>query len=65
MFQQCSQNITSFVHKNDLTIMNQEMWVMLIVDTDELFDFFGLTGEHIAKKVEDFVHQKSQYHRDY
>jgi transketolase len=31
----------------------------------ELFDFFGLTGEHIAKKVADFVHDKSQYHREY
>jgi transketolase len=34
-------------------------------EPDELFDFFGLTGEHIAKRVKDFVHQKSQYHRDY
>lgn len=31
----------------------------------ELFEFFGLTGEHIAKKVEDFVRSKSQYHREY
>ncbi len=31
----------------------------------ELFDFFGLTGEHIAKKVADFVHSTSQYHREY
>lgn len=31
----------------------------------ELLDYFGLTGEHIAKKVEDFVHQKAQYHREY
>lgn len=31
----------------------------------ELFDFFGLTGEHIAKKVADFVHNTSQYHREY
>ena len=31
----------------------------------ELFDFFGLTGEHIAIKVADFVHNTSQYHRDY
>lgn len=31
----------------------------------ELFDYFGMTGEHIAKKVEDFVREKSQYHRNY
>ena len=31
----------------------------------ELFDFFGLTGEHIAKKVEDFIHNTPQYHREY
>ena len=31
----------------------------------ELFDYFGFTGEHIAKKVEDFVHATSQYHREY
>lgn len=31
----------------------------------ELFDFFGLTGEHIAKKVEHFVHNTNQYHREY
>ncbi len=29
----------------------------------ELFDFFGLTGEHIAKKVEDYVHSTPQYHQ--
>lgn len=29
----------------------------------ELFDFFGLTGEHIAKKVEDYVHNTPQYHQ--
>jgi transketolase len=34
-------------------------------EPDELFDFFGLTGEHMAKKIENFVHQKSQYHREY
>ena len=34
-------------------------------EPNELFDFFGLTAEHIVKKVEDFVHQKSQYHREY
>jgi len=31
----------------------------------ELFDYFGLTGEHIAKKVAEFVHNTSQYHREY
>jgi transketolase len=31
----------------------------------ELFDYFGLTGEHIAKKVEDFVRNTPQYHREY
>lgn len=31
----------------------------------ELFEFFGLTGEHIAKKVADFVHDTPQYHREY
>jgi len=31
----------------------------------ELFDHFGLTGEHIAKKVAEFVHNTSQYHREY
>jgi transketolase len=31
----------------------------------ELFDYFGLTGEHIAKKVEEFVRSTSQYHREY
>lgn len=31
----------------------------------ELFDYFGMTGEHIAKKVEDFVSKKPQYHRNY
>jgi len=31
----------------------------------ELFDYFGMTGEHIAKKVEDFVRDKPQYHRNY
>jgi transketolase len=31
----------------------------------ELFDYFGLTGEHIAKKVEDFVRVTPQYHREY
>jgi len=31
----------------------------------ELFDYFGLTGNHIADKVEKFVHNKAQYHREY
>jgi len=31
----------------------------------ELFDFFGLTGEHIAKKVEEYVRNTPQYHREY
>ncbi|MEI6850517.1 MAG: transketolase family protein [Candidatus Saccharibacteria bacterium] len=31
----------------------------------ELFDYFGLTGEHIAKKAEDFINSSSQYHREY
>ncbi|MEI6228730.1 MAG: transketolase C-terminal domain-containing protein [Candidatus Saccharibacteria bacterium] len=32
-------------------------------EPDELFDHFGLTAEHIAKKVEAFVQDKPQYHR--
>ncbi|MEI7689609.1 MAG: transketolase C-terminal domain-containing protein [Candidatus Saccharibacteria bacterium] len=31
----------------------------------ELLEHFGLTAKHMAKKIEDFVHQKSQYHREY
>ncbi len=31
----------------------------------ELFEFFGLTGNHIAKKVADFIYSSSQYHREY
>ncbi len=31
----------------------------------ELFDYFGLTGEHIARKVQDFINNTSQYHRDF
>jgi len=31
----------------------------------ELFDYFEMTGEHIAKKVEEFVNNKPQYHRDH
>lgn len=30
----------------------------------ELFDYFEMTGEHIAKKVADFVRDKPQYHRN-
>jgi len=30
----------------------------------ELFDYFGMTGEHIAKTVADFVRDKPQYHRN-
>ncbi|MCX6728526.1 MAG: transketolase family protein [Candidatus Saccharibacteria bacterium] len=30
----------------------------------ELFDYFEMTGEHIAKKVEEFVNNKPQYHRE-
>jgi transketolase C-terminal domain/subunit len=29
----------------------------------ELFDYFEMTGEHISKKVEEFVNIKPQYHR--
>lgn len=31
----------------------------------ELFNYFEMTGEHIAKKVIDFIRDKPQYHRDY
>ena len=31
----------------------------------ELFDYFKMTGEHIAKVAEGFVRDKSQYHREY
>lgn len=31
----------------------------------ELLDYFELTGEKIAKKAEHFVHNTSQYHREY
>ncbi|MFZ2125652.1 MAG: transketolase C-terminal domain-containing protein [Candidatus Saccharimonadales bacterium] len=34
-------------------------------DPYELLDFFGLTGEHIANKVEKFVRSTPQYHREY
>jgi len=30
----------------------------------ELFDYFGLTGEHIANKAEDFVHNTAKYHQN-
>lgn len=32
---------------------------------EELFDHFGLTGRHIAKKAHDFIQKTPQYHRDY
>lgn len=31
----------------------------------ELFDYFGLTGEHIANKVQEFINRTPQYHREY
>jgi len=31
----------------------------------ELFEYFGLSADHIAKTVEQFVHDKPQYHRQY
>ena len=31
----------------------------------ELFDYFGLTSEHIVKKVEEFMQSTPQYHREY
>jgi len=31
----------------------------------ELLEYFGLTGQHIAEKAAEFVHNKAQYHRDY
>lgn len=31
--------------------------------TQELYNHFEMTGEHIAKKVQDFVNNKPQYHR--
>lgn len=31
----------------------------------ELFDYFGLTGEHIAKTVQEFIATTPQYHREY
>jgi transketolase len=31
----------------------------------ELFEFFGLTGEHVANKVVNYVHNTPQYHREY
>jgi transketolase len=30
----------------------------------ELFDYFEMTAEHIAKKAEEFVNNKPQYHRE-
>lgn len=34
-------------------------------EPDELFDFFGLTGQKLAPKIEDFCKNKAQYHRGY
>lgn len=34
-------------------------------EPNELLDHFGLNGKDIAAKVEDFIHKKSQYHREY
>lgn len=31
----------------------------------ELMEYFGLTGKHIAEQAVEFVHTKSQYHREY
>jgi len=31
----------------------------------ELFDYFEMTGEHIAKKVKIFIDEKPQYHRNF
>ena len=31
----------------------------------ELFEFFGLTGDHIARQVADFINSSSPYHREY
>jgi transketolase len=31
----------------------------------ELLDYFGLTGRHIAEKAIEFIHTKAQYHREY
>ena len=33
-------------------------------EPSELFDHFGLTAEHITKKVETFIRDEPQYHRD-
>lgn len=34
-------------------------------EPDELFDYFGLTGQKLAEKIELFVKNKPQYHREY
>jgi transketolase len=31
----------------------------------ELLEHFGLTGQHIAEKAVEFIHNKAQYHREY
>ena len=33
-------------------------------EPEQLFEYFGLTGEHIARKVTDFVRNTPQYHRE-
>jgi transketolase len=33
-------------------------------EPEELFDHFGLTGEHIAVRAEEFVRTTPQYHRN-
>ncbi len=34
-------------------------------EPDELFEFFGLTGQKLLEKIETFIKDKPQYHRDY
>lgn len=34
-------------------------------EPDELFDYFGLTGKHIAAQVHEFISRTPQYHKDY
>jgi transketolase len=34
-------------------------------EPDQLFDFFGLTGPKMADKIENFVRNTAQYHREY
>jgi transketolase len=30
----------------------------------QLFEYFGLTGDHIAEKVEEYINRTPQYHRN-